>query len=239
MKKTQLAAAFLAAALALPVAAQAQDGYVGVGYTDVNDVDTDALTLGGGVAVDLGGAKLQFNGAHTRADVAGTTTSASDFTAHAYTQNEQYAVGGFVSATDLYGSGVYGIGVEGSYYLNNLTLSAIVSYNGGDNGFGHFNNYGVAARYFVTENFAVAATYDNLDYSGGGDADAYGVEAEYQTATPFSVFASWGKTDAGGLDADRWSVGARYAFGGKTLKGQERSGAKAMRASSSIARLAF
>jgi len=235
-----MTAAFLAAALTLPAVAQAQDGYVGLTYSDAHDIDTDALTLNGGVAVDLGGAKLQFNAAHARADVAGTKTSASDFTAHAYVQDENYAVGGFVSATDLIGTGVYGIGVEGSYYFGNLTLSGVAAYNGGDNGFGHFNNYGVAARYFVTDNVSVAANYDRLDYSGGGDADVYGVEAEFQTQSPVSVFASWGKTDAGGgLDTDRWSLGARYTFGGKSLKAQERSGAKTMRSTSSIARLAF
>ena len=239
MKKTSLLVAVAAAALALPALAQAQTGYVDLRYSDIEDID--GFAVGGAVATEVSGVNLQFNVNHTRQDVAGFDLSATDIVAHAFTQNDTYALGGFVSSTDLVGTGVYGFGGEGSMYFGDLTLGALVSYNTIDNGGGHFYNYAASARYFVTENFSVAATYDKLDFSGaGGDEDIWGLETEYQFSNPVSVFASYGNVDAGaGADADKFSVGVRYNFGGDTLKAQERSGAKAMRSLSALAREAF
>jgi hypothetical protein len=240
LKKTFLAGA-AAAAFLLPAIANAQDGYIGLSYHDSDDADTDALAVSGAATAEVGPAKLQFNATHARFESAGANASASDFVAHAYTQNDTYAVGGFVSGTDVGGSGIYGIGAEGSWYINNFTLSAVVSHNAIDNGGGHFNNYGASARWFATENLAFGASYDTLDFDNSSvDVDVWGLDVEFQTSTPASVFASYGNVDAGvGAETDKWSIGVRYNFGGKTLKDQERSGAKAMRATSAMGRAAF
>jgi len=234
LKKTFLMAAVAAVALALPALAQAQTGYVDFGYRDIED--TDGFSVGGAAATEVGGVQLQFNANHVRQDVAGFDVSATDLVAHAFTQNDSYAVGGFVSATDLVGTGIYGIGGEGSLYFGDLTLNGVVSYNTVDNGGGHFYNYGVGARYFVTENFSAGVSYDTVDFSnGGGDIDVWGLETEYKFSNPVSVYASYANIDLGGVDGDKFSVGIRYNFGGDTLKAQERSGAKAMRAVSATA----
>jgi len=237
LKKTFLMAAVAAVSLALPALAQAQTGYVDFGYRNIDDVD--GFSVGGAVATEVSGVQLQFNANHVRLDDSGFDESASDFVAHAFTQNDTYAAGGFVSATDILGNGVYGIGGEGSMYFGDLTVGALVSYNTVDNGGGHFYNYAASARYFVTENFSAAVSYDNIDFSGGGDLDIWGVETEYQFSNPVSVFASYGNVDSGLGDFDKFSIGVRYNFGGDTLKAQERSGAKAMRSLSALARTAF
>jgi len=228
LKKTALVAAAAVAALALPTLALAQDGYVDASYRDIEG-GGDALTVGGGVATEVGGVNLQFNANHTRADAGGANASTTQLAAHAYVQNEQYSIGGFVTGGDLAGNGAYGVGVAGSFYLDNLTLGAVVSHNAIDNGGGHYNTYGANVRYFFGENLAVGASYDNVDFSGGGDADVWGAEAEYKFASPVSVFASYQNVDVGGADADIWGLGARYYFGAQSLKEQERSGAKAQR----------
>lgn len=234
MKKTYLMAAVAAVSLALPALAQAQTGYVDFRYNDIED--TDGFSVGGAVATEVSGVQLQFNVNHARMDLGGFDTSVTDLVAHAFTQNDSYAVGGFVSGTDSFGEGTYGLGVEGSKYYGDFTLSGVLSYNTVDNSGGHFYNYGVGARYFFAENFSAAVTYDKLDFSDGvDDIDVWGLEAEYQFANPVSVFASYGNVDFGPVDGDKFSLGVRYNFGGDTLKAQERSGAKAMRAFSASA----
>ena len=237
MKKTSLLVAVAAAALALPALAQAQTGYVDLRYSDIED--TDGFAIGGAVATELSGVNLQFNVNHARMEFGGFDVSATDLVAHAFTQTDSYAVGGFVSSTSGVGTGVYCIVAEGSLYFGDFTLGGVVSYNTVDNGGGHFYNYAASARYFVAENFSVAATYDNLDFSGGGDVDIWGLETEYQFSNPVSVFASYGNVDDGAFDYDKFSIGVRYNFGGDTLKAQERSGAKAMRSLSAAARETF
>jgi hypothetical protein len=232
LKKTLLVAAAAAAALSLPALAQAQDGYLDLSYSDSSDADLTAINVGGAVTADVGGAKLQFNVNHTRAedDSTGLNLSATTVAAHAYKQNEQYAIGGFVTGTDVAGFGVYGLGAGGSYYLDNLTLGAVVSYNTVDNISEHYYTYGVNGRYFFTENFVAGASFDKADFSStGDDADIWGAEVEYKFEGPVSIFASYNKYDDDFGDEDTWGLGARYYFGGKSLKEQERSGAKAMR----------
>lgn len=233
MKKTYLAAV-AAAALALPSLALAQDGFLSTSYNVADDYD--ALTVGGAVTADAGPVKLQFNVDHFRGedDVTGLTDSTTSLAAHMYTQTDQYAVGGFVTGADVAGTGVYGIGGGGSWYLGDASIGGALSYNTIDNSGGHAWAYGVNGRYFFTENFVLGASYDLIDLNSviDVDADVWGVEAEYKFDNPVSVFASFNSVDLDvpGVDSEEtWGVGARFYFGGKSLKDQERSGAKAMR----------
>jgi hypothetical protein len=242
--KTQLlTAAALAAILAMPALAHAQTGYVDASYRNVDaggGASLDGFMVGGAAVTELDGFKLQFNANHARVGTGGANIAASDFTAHVYKQNDSYAVGLYASATDDVGAGAYGIGAEGSKYWGNLTVGASVSYNSIDGG-GDLADYGVNARYFVLPDLSVGANYDRFEVTGGGGGlNGYGIDAEWKTKSPVSLFASWSQLSAnGGGDINKYSVGARWYFGGGSLKDQERSGAKAQRALSSVARLIF
>ncbi|RZJ80401.1 MAG: hypothetical protein EON88_32025, partial [Brevundimonas sp.] len=169
MKTQLLAAAAVAVVLAAPALAHAQDGYLDLGYRTIDNGSTpgdiDGVSIGGGLATDVGGLKLQLNGSHVRLNTgAGANTSASDFTAHLYKQTETYALGGYLSATDAGGDGVYGVGAEAQLYIGRVTLGALVSYNDADNGGGQFYDFGAQARVFATDNLSFAAVYDRMDF---------------------------------------------------------------------------
>lgn len=241
--KTQLfAAAAVAAVLAAPALAHAQDGYVDAAYRGLDagaGASVDGFSIGAGYKADLGAAKLQLNGNYANLD-AGGSDDGVDLGAHLYAQNEKWSAGGFVTYTDVSLADAWGVGAEGSLYFNQVTLGATISYNeiGSGGGGGHFTGFGLSAKAFATDNLSFAATWDKIDASGG-DGDAIGAEVEWKTTGPVSLFASYGNFDIAGTDYDKYSAGIRFNFGGKSLKEQERSGAKAQRSLSPLARSLF
>ena len=93
------------------------------------------------------------------------------------------------------------------------------------------DGYGVnvEGRYFIQDNFRVDANigYGQIDTGAAGDDDVmvYGVGGEYQLAEfPVSFTAGYHTTDSDFGDADVWSIGVRYNWGG-TLRDRDRSGA--------------
>jgi hypothetical protein len=242
MKTKFFAAAAVAAMLTAPAMAHAQDGYLDLSYRGLSASGSsiDGVGVGGGFATKIGGANLQINGAYVSLNGGGGGSAhGTDAMVHLYAQNDSWSLGGFASATDspLVGANIYGFGGEGSLYLSQVTLGATISYNSISNGGGHYNDYGVSAKWFPADNFSLGAYYDNLD--AGSSISIYSLEAEYKLSNPVSLFASYGSTSGGGGGYDKYSVGARWNFGGKTLKEQDRSGSKSQRAVSSFARVLY
>jgi hypothetical protein len=230
--KTLFAAASVAALLAAaPAFAQTTggNGYVGGGYaradveTPFGDAEGDGFFVEGATTFPAGGALgVQIDGSYVNAEDIDTLNG----TAHLFSRNDSFAIGGFAGVTDVEDATSFALGVEGQSYLSNaLTLAGALGYVNGED---EADGWGVTgeARLFPTDNLRLTA---GLGYNEADDVDGvnYGVGAEYQlAAAPISVFGSWSRTDFDDVDvkADTLLAGVRYNFGG-TLKDRDRRGA--------------
>lgn len=234
MRNWIIAAAALVAVVAPGVAA-AQTGYVGAVYGNVDPdgaSDEDFYGIEGAVAFSGSGSIVfEVDAAIIDND---ETDTAYGLTGHVLMRNDDHAVGGFIGvaqAEDGTGDDTttwYG-GIEANKYFDQWTLAGAVFY--GNNDDADVDGYGinVEGRYFVQDNLRLDANigYGQVD-TGVGDDDVttYGVGAEYQLASfPVSFTAGYHTFDADAGDADVWSIGVRYNWGGQTLRDRDRSGA--------------
>ncbi len=229
-----LSAAAAAALMATPVFAETT-GYVGAFYgnteidTPIGDADADAWGLQGAVAAgEVGGINFQADASYMNADDFDADTFSG--TAHLFTRQEGYALGGFVGYTDTDGADAWFIGAEGAKFFEQVTLAASVGYGDMNDLDADLWGGNVEARFFATDNFRIDGRlgYANVD-TGFGDADTWniGIGAEYQLeAAPVSFFAGYDRQEIDDVDVDvnTLTVGVRYNWGG-TLKDRDRSGA--------------
>lgn len=223
-------------AVAAPSVAAAQTGYAGVIYGNV-DVDTaaddeDRYGAEGAVAfAGSGSIVFEVDAAVTDGD---DTDTAYGLTGHVYSRNDSHLFGGFIGVADSDAADTtwYG-GIEANKYFTNWTLAGAVFY--GNNDDNDVDGYGanVEGRFFVHDNFRVDANvgYASVDAGAAGDNDVmiYGVGGEYQLAQfPVSFTAGYSTTDSDFGDADVWSLGVRYNWGG-TLRDREHNGASQAR----------
>lgn len=233
-----LIASVASAALLAATGAQAQVvGHAGVNYatseTEVAgfDVDSDAFQLEGAAAFDVGGLGAQIDASVSDSDDTDALWSA---TGHLNKKlGDGARVGGFAgfATTDAYD--LWGLGVEGQA---NLAASTVLY---GQAGYGQVDDLDLdlwavrgELRQYYTDNFRVSGSvgYIRADQDVLGDADGwtFGVDAEYQFAgTPFSVYGGYQRTDSNDLDleSDTFQIGARFTFGGATLRGRDEAGA--------------
>jgi hypothetical protein len=232
MKNVLFASAALAVvALAAPAFAQDATGYVGGSYThgDTEGLETDTWGLNGavafdatetlGVQIDAGYANTAFDGFDSD-DTYGAT-------AHLFTRNDAWAIGGFAGVSDSDSNTAWTAGVEGAKYLGAVTLAGTVAYANGEESSDDAWGVGGEARYFVSDNFRLNA---GLGWAEAEDLNVWsaGLGAEYQTASsPFSIYGGYNhvKFDDVDVESDQFTIGLRYNFGGQTLKGRDRSGA--------------
>jgi hypothetical protein len=231
MRNWIIGAAALVAVVAPGVAA-AQTGYVGAVYGNVDPDgggDEDFYGLEGAVAFS-GSGSIVFEVDASIFDADDTDTSYG-LTGHVLMRNDSHAVGGFIGLSDSDASDTtwYG-GLEANKYFDQWTLAGAVFY--GNNDDNDVDGYGinVEGRYFVQDNLRLDANigYGQVDTGAAGDDDVttYGVGAEYQLASfPVSFTAGYHTFDADAGDADVWSIGVRYNWGGQTLRDRDRSGA--------------
>jgi len=237
MKHVLFATAALAAVLyaAAPSWAAEPTGHVGVSYakTDIEDLEADTWAVDGAVAFDLSGAwGMQFDGSigNTDYDGLGETETVSG-TAHLFTRNESYAIGGFFGLSDVDDSTVWNVGVEGQTYMANTTLAGSFSYGQFDDADLDSWSLNGEARYFVSDNFRLDAGLGWTRLTDGDDnVDGwnFGIGGEYQFASaPISLTAGYTHSTLDDVDvsADTFRVGLRYNFGAGTLKERDRSGA--------------
>jgi hypothetical protein len=225
--KRYLAAAASTAVLVLvaPALANAQPvGHVDVTYTDYGDLDSNGEALTGAVAFPAGPLNIQLNatGAHNRAKGFASEKSLN-LEAHLFHRNESFAVGGMIGTFD---EGLLTWGGEGQLYLNQFTASAhlLQLRDGVDSNSEDLGTLaGVQGKFFATDNVSLAVDYASLNPKGGGNLDAWGATGEYKFGEfPASMFVNFQRLDD--ADIDIWTVGARFHFGAKTLKEQDRTG---------------
>lgn len=235
MKNLLIASAAAVAMMAVASTASAQVGYVGVTYSDSNDIDANDWTFNGAVALPAGPLNVQLDGNVGTIEAYDDHETHGSVGAHVFHRNETFAVGVAASAID---EGVYTYGVEGAFYLPQFTLSAGWTQlnDQSEGGEGEFANvWNLGGKFFATDNFSVGLNYANVD-TDFGDGDAWGAEVEYKFNAPVSVYAAY--TTADDADVDLWSIGARWHFGAATLKEQDRNGAS-MGANNSLLNFLF
>jgi opacity protein-like surface antigen len=216
------AASAVAIALAAPAAANAASGYVDLSYADNGDFDVNSWAVNGSAVVPAGQLNLQFDAGFTRTDFDGDNVTTGAGAVHLFHRNDKFAVGGVVGVAD---PGIYTYGLEGAMYLDRVTLSGSASILTDD--LDLFDDeptvLNLGAKFFVTDNVSIGASYSNFDTSDFGESvDSWGLEGEFKTSGPASFFAAYSTTEE--LDLDTWSIGMRWNFGDATLKARDRSG---------------
>jgi len=236
LKNLLLIGAAAAALLASPVMAQdtsAASGYLGLGWSQV-DVDGlgegDGWDLNGAVAFPVSQSlTMQLDASYLSAD---GDADAMFGQAHLFNRSATGSFGGFVAVADVEDVNVWGLGLEGAHYMENVTLAGVVAYGQVDDL--DVDAWGIAgeARFFVSDNFRIDTTAGWGD-SDGGDGWNLGIGGEMGLGeTPFSLYAGYDHSDSEGLEADTLTIGLRMNFGTGSLKERDRSGASRMGARS-------
>lgn len=240
-------------------------GSVALGYNswDVAGISPEGLNVEGRAtfATTLSGAfGVQFDGTFERAryddSVLPLTNNTGSLAGHLFWRDSNAGLVGVIaqgnakSSTDV-SDRQYFLGLEGQYYIGNVTLYGQAAYQNLGLGFAgeSLDADGLAlagqVRYFATPNFMMALKggYSSLSFNGVGpgidhDAWAVGAKAEYRfAASPVSVFVEGDyrrgtlKGDVGPGDGQikgteqRVMVGAKWNLGSQTLLQRDRSGA--------------
>jgi hypothetical protein len=240
-----------AGALALMAAAPANaaSGYVGAAYQRA-EVDTGAPGdnevdgFGAEAAVAFNAAAslgLDLDAAYADSDDADSSVGA---TAHLYAKGAEYKFGGFAGIADVADETVWSVGIEGQHNFGQFVLAGAAGYANADDA--NIDAYGVdvMGSIFANDNlrFDAKVGWANLD-AGAGDDDAVtaGVGAEWQlAAAPISFRASYAHTefDTANVDADAFTLGVRYNWGG-TLKQRNDDGPSFAGLSSLTSALSF
>lgn len=229
MKKHLLVTAALALALAAPSMASAAEGFADLTYFDADDLNVDALTLGGAWVTEAGRMNVQLDGSVSRVSAADDVTTV-DAAAHLFTRNDSWSLGGFVAAGSV-GDDVLSFGFEGAKYWNRATLSARVSSVDANSSF--FDNLTVleaGLTFFPTDNLSLGLSVANLDTDAGFEDDLLGAHVEWKTSGPVSFFADYESFNDANVDT--LNLGLRWHFGAGSLKDRDRSGPSMRRASS-------
>jgi hypothetical protein len=243
MKKSLIVVLAAASTALVATAAQAQTaGYAGANYAhgDLNpagpgDQKTDSAQVEGSGAWTVNGVGLAVDGQITDVGGAGLQNQVDyALTAHVNTKvlgdNLVGAFAGAYSTTDLT---FWGVGLEGQTKLGaDNVLYGQVGYGSSDD-LGNPDVWAGRAelRHFYTDNFKVQGSVGYLHAKTDivtFDAWNLGVDGEYQFAgTPWSVLAGYEYARSDKLDAtdNTVRVGARYTFGGASLKARDEAGA--------------
>lgn len=234
-KKLLVSAALTAAMLAAPAMAQEATGYIGAAYgntevdTPLGDFDGDAWGIEGAVAFDASESiGIQLDASYVDSD--DLNSDAFTGTAHVFTRNDEWAVGGFVGATDVDGDTAWNVGVEGAKYFEQFTLAGSVSYGTLDDVDVDVWGANLEGRFFATDNLRFDGRIGAFNADAGGldiDGMSFGVGAEWQIEqAPVSLYTTYDSVQLDDVDVDvnTWMVGVRWNFGG-SLKDRDRNGA--------------
>lgn len=239
MKKYLLGAA-AALAFAAPGVALANDatGYVGLGYSTLDDEadsgkDGVFAVEGAVVTSFMHDLNVQLDANLSNLDHSGHTDAFSTVNAHVFHRNDTFAVGGVAGFDNEVGSSLYNLGVEGQFYLPRFTFSGAYTYsNEFDEGNWDIHRVDIDGQFFLTPNTALGAQVGWVDSEWAGeDGFIYGISAEHQFAgSPFSVGAratrgEFDYTGSGGHDVEQFGVFARWNFGTSDLQTRSNSGA--------------
>jgi opacity protein-like surface antigen len=235
MRSVLLGVASVGALLAATQANAQTMGYVDLSFGQINveDIDLDAISLGGAAAFDLSGSwRVQFDVEANRLSEDDSTVTVTNTTAHVYHQSENWAIGGVLSNRDFVAGTSWSIGLEMQKHLGPVVLEGEVGIGtlefidpiiGDDSG---VVNADASATWYVTNDFSIAAGVSYLDIDElDNSLVGYGVDLEYKfSGSNFSAFGGYSTLDEDDVDVDTWRIGLRYAFGDDALKGRRQTG---------------
>lgn len=206
----------------------AGDGFVDAAYLHLKPAGGTSVTgyqVNGTYSTEPATGAIGFQGDLTYIDGDGIPDQYIAGTATVYHQGETSRLGGYVTYADSFGVSAWEAGAVGQLIRENFTLSAMLGY--GDSDAAGSNSYwvmGGAATFYLNQNVALTGFggFADEDFFGGSQ-HMIGVTLEVKPESlPISVFAGYNRTDPGaGAAIDTLSVGARFNFGGKTLKDRD------------------
>lgn len=236
MKKSALVAAVAALMASTPAMA---NGYVGAVYgnTDLGGGDLDTWQVEGAFGHNAGAWGFQGDGSIGNSDGGGGDLDHWTLAGHLYWGGAGWRIGGVIATSQLDGGGgadveelVYGVETSFDISPNSVILASAtfgeVDFLGTD--IDTWNIDG-AWNFYTAPNFrfGLALGVGNLD-AGGVDADTFtgGVNAEWApfTTVPISFTAGWNHFDDDNTlvgETDTLSIGARWNFGGGSLRDRD------------------
>lgn len=239
MKKILMGAAAVLAVAAPGVAHADTTGFVGLGYTALDDDDDgdkeDLVILDGAVASNIGGAwNVQFDAHHGYFDHGSHDDAFTNASAHLFARSSGWAAGGFAGLGTRGSDNIWLAGLEGQLYFSNVTLGGAWTFSDMTNGSGdtEFTLLDLDAAFFLTPNTSIgggAGWYD--DEWEGEDGYYVALNAEHQFAgSPFSIGGGYFMYDSdysggGGHEIDGFSIFGRMNFGTADLQTRSREGA--------------
>jgi hypothetical protein len=220
MRKFLLGAAALAGIVAPSVAA-AQDEPQNIAYVGLDYANVDIEDVGSEDALGISASGLLAKNFVVDVAIANSEdATAWGATGHLFWNNDQFLLGGFLGVGSD-GDIVSRVGgVEGQLYLGRATLAGAVGYAGGDETDSNTVSAEAEARFFLTDNFRIAANGGWIDVDEVGEGYTYGASAEYQlSAAPISIGVGYSHGTSDDTDEETDSVLAtlRYNFGGSLL----------------------
>lgn len=241
MKKTALFVAAATLFAAAPQVASAGSGYIGAEYNTgeasilLGDADAEGFQGEGAVGFGGGGWGGQFNAAIGNLELEDTGLDFDHWSAggHLWWNGGGWRLGGVIATSQFDAGGgadfdetIYGL--EGTFDAGpNTVLLGSVTFGEGDFG-GLFDydtwNADVGVNFYPTSNGRIGAFVGTgqLD-GGGGDFDSFsaGINGEFQPfSAPVSFTLGWNtyQVDDIDVDANMFRLGARWNFGGGTLR---------------------
>lgn len=226
MKKSALLAAAAALFVATPAMAQS-GGSIGLGYTNI-DEEGDLYQLDGAFGSANGSFGFQID--------AGLGNTDSDFNTqtvagHLYWNGGGWRLGGVIAHSNIDADvaapseTVYGL--EGTWNLGANTV-LLGSYTIGNADFVFIEadtwNADIGLNHYFSDNLRIGGSIGTgaVDADGFAKLDtmSYRINGEWQPwTTPVSFTLGWSGFDPDSSDnVDAWSIGARWNFGGSTLR---------------------
>lgn len=237
MKTLLLATAAAAALFAAP--AMAQDSGVGsagvtLGASQVDVLGSEATietaAVDVAVATDIAGFTVTIDGGfNTGLDDDDGVDSSVAGRIHGSKAFGDFRAGAYFGSSEVLGDYMQTYGVEGQYYMDQLTLSGSVAYETIDDVDADAWSVAGDVAYFISPNFRVNGGLGFTKIEAfGGDADAWqgDVGGEYKFGeSPFSAFAniSHAELEDADLSVDTFTFGVRLSFGGD-LQTRDRKG---------------
>lgn len=238
MKKYLVGAAAALAIAAPGVAAAQTTGFIGFGYSTLDDDDDSGkdgiVALEGAVVTNVHGLwNVQLDANSSSMDHSGHYDAFSTVNVHAFHRSDLFAVGGVVGFDNDGGSSRYNLGAEGQFYLSRVTLTGSYTYsNEWDDGNTDIHNVDFAGHFFLTPNTAFGANVGWADSEWNNqDGFSYGISAEHQFAgTPWSIGAQATRAEldysgGGGHDVESIGIFGRWNFGTSDLQTRTNTGA--------------
>lgn len=243
MKKFLLGAAAVMA-VALPGAAHAQSGHVDLSYQTADrggGSDVDSTSLAGAFLL---GDHFQVNGRYANLE-ASSSVDYYGIDGFLFNRTDANAYGAFLGYDTLDSSdnpNEWSFGGFYQHYAANSTWTAQLGYSDteGDVQIITLDGQG---RFFLSDNFSLQGNlgYGDVETDFGSSDNFFtaGVGGEYGfTGLPVSIYGGWSHIDFDeGGESDSLGIGARWNFGGGTLRDRDRSGASFERATHSAIEL--